>query len=177
MAIVTGREYEHIDFTRNNITTRHPLKDATARSMAEEIVKVQDQTPELDHNKIWIKETPGSEITLPTYEDFEDLGEDLSNVVKVSETQPHNTANKLWIVDGADQTMSVPTYAEFTEMGSMIKVSSSRPYEKSNKLWIMDGADQIMAVPTYAEFEGIVDAYNALEARVAALEAIIGETN
>ena len=28
---ITGNEYDHIDFTRNGITTRHALKDATAR--------------------------------------------------------------------------------------------------------------------------------------------------
>lgn len=73
MSTTVGSEYDHIDFTQNNITTRHPLKDATSREMVGDIVKIQDTAPQLEHNKIWIKETPGSEIQVPTYDEFIDL--------------------------------------------------------------------------------------------------------
>lgn len=80
MARVTGTEYDHIDFTRNGITTEHPLKDATARGMVGDIVKIQDQEPQLEHNKIWIKETPESEVQVPTYEEFQELENDMTGI-------------------------------------------------------------------------------------------------
>lgn len=43
MAIITGSEYDHIDFTEGLSTVRHPLKDASARA---NLVKVQDMQPE-----------------------------------------------------------------------------------------------------------------------------------
>ena len=73
MATTIGNEYEHIDFTHNNITTRHPIKDATARSMVGDIVKISDSDPQLPNNKIWIKETPNAEVQVPTYEEFEEV--------------------------------------------------------------------------------------------------------
>ena len=39
---ITGNEYDHIDFTRNGITTRHALKDATARELISDAVRISN---------------------------------------------------------------------------------------------------------------------------------------
>lgn len=80
MATTIGSEYEHIDFTHNNITTRHPIKDATARSMVGDIVKISDSDPQLPNNKIWIKETPNAEVQVPTYAEFQELDGDVNDL-------------------------------------------------------------------------------------------------
>lgn len=80
MATTIGSEYEHIDFTHNNITTRHPIKDATARSMVGDIVKISDSDPQLPNNKIWIKETPNAEVQVPTYAEFQELDGDVEEL-------------------------------------------------------------------------------------------------
>ena len=80
MAIVTGNEYDHVDFTKNNITTRHALKDTTARGMVGDIVKISDSDPQLANNKIWIKETPESEVLVPTMAEFNVLDGDVEDL-------------------------------------------------------------------------------------------------
>lgn len=36
MSVVTGSEYDHVDFTRQGVTIRHPFKDATSRQAADD---------------------------------------------------------------------------------------------------------------------------------------------
>ena len=83
MATIIGSEYDHIDYTTGNITTRHPLKDAISREMAEDLVAVQDATPSGEYNKIWIKETPENETEVPTYDEFQDLSDDVAELKNV----------------------------------------------------------------------------------------------
>ena len=77
MATTIGTEYDHIDITNGVSTIRHPLKDASAR---ENLVKVQDTQPQSSDNVVWIKETPESEVQVPTYAEFEEVAGDVSDL-------------------------------------------------------------------------------------------------
>ena len=45
------------------------------------VIKVSDVQPESEANKLWIKDQVGQEYTVPTYEEFESLSNDVSNAL------------------------------------------------------------------------------------------------
>lgn len=73
MATTIGTEYDHIDITNGIGTIRHPLKDSSARELAQNLIKVQNAQPESDDNVLWVKETPENEVEVPTYDEFNEL--------------------------------------------------------------------------------------------------------
>ena len=79
MALINGNDYDHIDFTKNGVTTRHMLKDALSRQMSGDLVKVQNEEPTSEGTKIWIKPSGDSEVQVPTYEEFEELSDKIDD--------------------------------------------------------------------------------------------------
>ena len=80
MALINGNDYDHIDFTKNGVTTRHMLKDTLSRQMSGDLVKVQNEEPTSEGTKIWIKPSGDSEVQVPTYEEFEELSDKLRHL-------------------------------------------------------------------------------------------------
>lgn len=80
MALINGNDYDHIDFTKNGVTTRHMLKDTLSRQMSGDLVKVQNEEPTSEGTKIWIKPSGDSEVQVPTYEEFEELSDKLQHL-------------------------------------------------------------------------------------------------
>ena len=80
MALINGNDYDHIDFTKNGVTTRHMLKDTLSRQMSGDLVKVQNEEPTSEGTKIWIKPSGDSEVQVPTYEEFEELSDKIDDV-------------------------------------------------------------------------------------------------
>lgn len=80
MALINGNDYDHIDFTKNGVTTRHMLKDTLSRQMSGDLVKVQNEEPTSEGTKIWIKPSGDSEVQVPTYEEFEELRDKLQHL-------------------------------------------------------------------------------------------------
>lgn len=57
------------------------LNDSEAgQEFQETFVKVQNTEPTDENNKIWIEETPENEVEVPTYDEFEDVAEDVENL-------------------------------------------------------------------------------------------------
>ncbi len=100
MATTIGTEYDHIDITNGVGTIRHPLKDASAREMVGDVVKVQDTQPASSNNVIWVKETPENEIEVPTYEEFEELSDSVSDLKSaIINLTPKNFKETLTVLD------------------------------------------------------------------------------
>lgn len=63
------------------------LNDSDAgQEFQETFVKVQDTEPSDENNKIWVKETPDTEVTVPTYDEFEDLRDSIAPTYSSSST-------------------------------------------------------------------------------------------
>ena len=123
MATTIGTEYDHIDITNGVSTIRHPLKDASAR---ENLVKVQDTQPQSNDNVLWIKETPESEVQVPTYNEFQEVSGDVSNLKSALND----------IIDTAGVIVAIATKASgsadmpegfTTELGYLRDMSLSNP--------------------------------------------------
>lgn len=72
MAVVTGNDYDHIDIQNGSNTTRHMLKDSTARTKIDDLVEVSSTQPVSADNQIWVSPS-GTEYQVPTYDEFSDL--------------------------------------------------------------------------------------------------------
>lgn len=134
MATTIGTEYDHIDITNGVSTIRHPFKDASAR---ENLVKVQDTQPQSSDNVVWIKETPESEVQVPTYAEFEEVAGDVSdlnsalndtqdwlgypkNLFDARDLTASNTTN--WSIDSATKTSVTITHKNTYETGFPVAV-------------------------------------------------------
>ena len=115
MATTIGTEYDHIDITNGVSTIRHPFKDASAR---ENLVKVQDTQPQSSDNVVWIKETPESEVQVPTYAEFEEVAGDVTDLKSalISTVDGNTTTAYLRMVfqrgrlDGSDGQIKSASY-------------------------------------------------------------------
>ena len=83
------------------------------------VIKVSDVQPESEVNKLWIKDQVGQEYTVPTYEEFESLSNDVTNALNaigdcVTKDSLDNAGitNRSYITkyDGSVTTVSDSTY-------------------------------------------------------------------
>ena len=106
MALINGNEYDHIDFTKNGVTTRHPFKDTVSRQMSSDLVKVQDEEPTSEGTKIWIKPSGDSEVQVPTYEEFEALSDRVDDIntmsIHICTAQEYNSETGVPTVSNPD---------------------------------------------------------------------------
>lgn len=106
MALINGNDYDHIDFTKNGVTTRHMLKDTLSRQMSGDLVKVQNEEPTSEGTKIWIKPSGDSEVQVPTYEEFEELSDRVDSIntmsIHICTAQEYNSETGVPTVSNPD---------------------------------------------------------------------------
>lgn len=106
MALINGNDYDHIDFTKNGVTTRHMLKDTLSRQMSGDLVKVQNEEPTSEGTKIWIKPSGDSEVQVPTYEEFEALSDRVDSIntmsIHICTAQEYNSETGVPTVSNPD---------------------------------------------------------------------------
>lgn len=163
MAMTIGTEYDHIDITNGVGTVRHPLKDSSARELANNLIKVQNTQPESDDTVLWVKETPDNEVEVPTYDEFNELKSAIESLDdEIFEgTAPIDSGTQVNQIAGA--TYKAGSASASTGTPAYISINNSSGYDSyyffpssQTDLWFDSVDSRYLAICYGADYTSIV---------------------